>query len=242
MYDPNPSLLTIFFLPFFIKYKNVLVILGGLFLYQFVMWSYGIHYSRVFLGSSSIVIIVAILMVDIQNKKLSSFNIVLQNFLKICLVLILSFTILIHMVRVVKLDHPFGEFFTPYHRYQSKCNLLKNRWFKSFNNLLHFYREESCPSIEDAEEIDKILTYYSKPIVGVIASSGRVINILFKNGFFMEYDRGLFNKTDVILVHRGFNKENNLFPDIDKGFPFLLYATANSEWHVLGKQQLESLR
>ena len=236
---PFPYLLSVFILPFFANRKKILCVLSGLFLYQLFAWSNGVHYSRVFLASSSITILISIIIVNMKQNYFSIFLKILQNALKIGLLLSLIGTFSFHLLKTAKIYNSTKPIYTEYQRYEAMCRLIRNRWYKSYNTL-HWHKGDYCPKKDTIDSINNILSQLSKPYVGVIASSGRTMHIYFDKGFFMEYDRKDYKKVDLILVNRLFLKSisKELFPDIWKRFPVSLYESKNKNWILIGKKDL----
>ena len=234
MSEPFPLLLSLFMLPFFTRYRKILCVLGVLFVYQLFMWSSGVHYSRVFLASSSVSVVIASIMAALNPLQMSKLNKMLQNILRACLIILLFGIFSILSFRTIKLYNYAGLTYTKQQQYDFLYRLFYHSWYRTFKTK-RWYKEDKCPKRTDIKQINRIISNYSKAYIGIISASGRAISVLFKDGFFMEYSDTDFQKTDIIIINKRFPPLKELFPNIRVKFPSLLYESSDHNWKVLGK-------
>lgn len=169
----NPTLLALFIVP--LAWRNSVVrVLSTLFLFQFVIWSFGVHYSRVFHGSAGLMVVCCAYMAQMQGanglfQRIASFS---------SRTLLYSTLVLVFLLQArwawIHFPDDFSEVMTAEGRYRDSVKVLE-RW----------YPVSSLPDQADIKEMEKLFPGDSRFMVGVCSSVGRAIHILFGRGFFV---------------------------------------------------------
>lgn len=224
---PYPFILSIFFWPFFIRSNKILNLIAGIFLVQFTCWSLGLHYSRLFVASSALMILAAVIMADqdIPAKDLIRQHV--QKILKFWIILSLVLSLLLQFWWFGK--RCWGAFLASAEkRYHAKIMFLKTRDYLERNEL----------TLRETEMLNIFfLNKEPKPVVYVLTSSCYVIHILFDKRIHAK----VFDPVSpyagggkYILINPEYLQENKALSkqSLLRYFPAHVLTTPDTKWEV----------
>jgi hypothetical protein len=165
---PYPFIFGVFLWPFFIRGNRVLNLIVGIFIFQFVCWSLGFHYSRLFVASYSLMILAVVMMID---QVVPSEDIVRKRVQQILKALVTVGLIVSFLLQAWWFEKKYyGPFLvTPVQRYQAKVKLLQKD-----------YLEENVPTFSEAQMLNSFfLQNNPKPLVYTMTYSSIVLHVLF---------------------------------------------------------------
>jgi len=210
----SPFLLAFFIAPFFFKISKHVLFMTIVFFLLFLGWYHGIHYSRVFLGGSSLLILVAALIASLPSTSLSR----LQRFFRSCLRIGLVCSPLIflplHLFLATTRPHDITSLYSKSARYQAQVAYLESSAITDTNESLEL------PTYEDALRISNELRKY--PNAHVLINFNRAIGALFSAGNFFYFDpyRGrsdAIDAADCLLIDNTINPATKSYYS-SKGF------------------------
>ncbi len=224
---PYPFILCIFFWPFFMRSNRALNIIAGLFVFQLIFWSMGLHYSRLFVASSALMILAAVIMADAAVSPGDVLRVRLQKTIRVWIIfsLVLSFLMQVWW---------FGKRYwgpvlvTSEQRYHAKVGFLKSK----------DYLETNVPTLEEAEVLNRLfLGAEVRPVVCVVTQSKEIIQVLFDRhiniGTSGWRDPGV-EGARFLLINPEYWKENKGFDKqaLLRHFPVHVLTTPETKWEV----------
>jgi len=223
----NPILFVFFLWPFFVKFKRVLAVIGGIFLYQFTLWSIGIHHSRTFFGTTTLIILMTAFIMDMDLKGASTTLKKIQQMLKVWLVISLATCFIIQFYWSLKHYHDFGIFYSTKKRYEAK-----NKWLKLNPG---FQIVDEFPSFEEFNQMDKIISRTPQAKIVAISSIGNIFHMYFHKPTLSVYRKSL-PYADYVFIEKDFLlRDKDLERTVKNEFPINLYETKNGKWILVGK-------
>jgi hypothetical protein len=233
----HPALLVIFTVPFFFRKDRSIVILSIMFMIMLTIWSNGLHYSRVFLASATLPLLIAMIIADQQDKTWSQSKRALKKLIQIGLI----FTLFAHLGHV-------GYRFFGSNRYPYSLSVLYDKTARH-DHKINFVRrilkisgivsieKDSFPSLHEAQKISAILGEYGQPLVHIDFWRGQ--QVLFEHGVFVGYygsqplETRFREKAQCILKFRPEAVEKLEMDEIRKLFPFERYRMEGGEWVLM---------
>lgn len=183
----NPTLLTVFLWPFAVSLRPALV-LGAIFLWQFLIWSLGVQYSRVFIGSSLLMPLLCGYLCWARFPTATRWSALVQKLafllltLTICLLLPLGLR-----WTWLRIGPAPQTIMTAAGRFEYNASVMSK-----------FSQGMAMPTQADAAAFDEILATLPRPVVGVMSLAGNGVHTLFKQGFFV--DGTLAGEHDAVLL------------------------------------------
>lgn len=235
----SPAMLGIFLAPLYFSVKAIRV-LALEFTFLLVVWSFGIHYSRVFLAASLIPILISIMiMAGVWPD--SGVKTVMARGVGYAFVLMTVVLLSEHAKHLVALR-------------QFMVLPEKQAIFAANKRLLDDYNRQGDSmdlTRRDRDSMDAILADSHKPVVLTATRIGPVLHILFSDGLFK--DLSIANPepsrireyvTTFPASHALLKRDSKIFAFDPKlrevfasAFPVLLYASNGGIWELRGRKQ-----
>jgi len=224
---PYPLILCIFFWPFFMKSRKVLNLVAGIFIFQLILWSLTLHYSRVFIASSILTILAAVIMADQGKLAQDSFRFRVQKVLKFWIIFSLILSLLFQFWWFGK--RYWGPFLAGAEkRYYAKIGFLKTK----------DYQEKNEPSLRDIEMLNSfLLNAGDKPVVYVLTYSREVMQILFDKHIYIKafnLDAPWAGGGKYLLINPKFLEDSKVWnmQALADYFPVHVLTTPENKWEL----------
>ena len=221
---PYPLLLAVLLWPLFRKSQYALNVVTGLFLFQFVSWSIGLHYSRLFLASSVLMIMAAMMMAACSVRREDRWHLFVQKGLKGWIILTLLVSFLLQGWWFHK--RYFGlSLFGAKARYDAALGFLGTKDYLETEGMLTF---------EEARNLNNyLLETGSHPVVYIITRSHAAAQILFdKQIYVTDYSEigAASGMGSFILVHPACRNNPEVREAVQRYFPVPVRTTPVSGW------------
>ncbi len=224
---PFPFILGVFFWPFFRGSNKALDLIAGLFIFQLVSWSLGLHYSRVFLASSTLMILAMALMADMEVPSSDRVRSGIQKLVRVWVIISLMLSLLFQVWWFEK--RYWGLFLiTSEQRYHAAAEFVKNR---------EDNREQNLPTFQEVRTLNRFfLDRDARPLVYVVTYSG-VLHAIFDGRIHIKN----FDSSDpwcgegkYILINPGMLRENgpSLRVALMRYFPVHVLTTPDTGWEL----------
>jgi hypothetical protein len=165
---PYPLIFSIFFLPFFIKYKKVLIFIALIFIFQLFFWSLTLHFGRLFIATNVLTILIAVIIADCNLPIQDRLRLNLQKVLRYWIIFSLAFSFIFQCWWFAK--RYYGIFlFGADKRYKAKIGFLKTKTYMEQNEL----------TLRETLMLNGFFKRENKPIVYVFTYSRGAVHILF---------------------------------------------------------------
>ena len=224
---PYPLILCIFFWPFFIKGNKVLNLIVGIFIFQLTCWSLGLHYSRLFVASSALVILAAVIMASQEVPAQDFVRQRMQKALRFWIIFSLILSLLFQLWWFGK--RYWGLFlFGVEKRYHAQVGFLKTRDYLERNEL----------TLRETQMLNNFfLNKEEKPVVYVLSFSRLVIHILFDKGIHVKILNPGFPYAGggkYLLINPEYLKEEKTLNKqiLLRYFPVHVLTTPDTKWEL----------
>lgn len=226
----SPAMLAIFAAPFFIKQRTI-AILTAVFIYLYVFWTQGVHFSRVFIAASMIPVTIAVLIASLRASSLEKSQRAVQKLV----VMGLAATLLMGAYYITKYSKRYPHTWAA--AYSSEAR------FASDVALLESLGEKNIPNKNEIELLTEKLRSLGKVRTGATTFSGRWVSILLKHGFIVDshhqYDANagdleqIYRYIHCVLIDSDFALRLPIHREFVSGtFPRTHFESQDKKWRL----------
>lgn len=242
----SPTLLVVFLAPLYLSVRLIRVLTFE-FIFLLLMWSFGIHYSRVFLAASLIPILICVIIMA-AGWPYSKTKAYIARGLRYAFPLMILALFYYHATQMIGIGDR-GPWY--YISLPDKEAIFESNQRRLSNYLNQGDNSDLSPG--DRDQIDKVLMTADKPVILTATTIGRVIQILFHDGYFRDMPCGDPKATSTeisdclrsarasfALVKRDsrlFDSDPRLKLILANVFPSVLYNSENGIWELRAKNR-----